>query len=202
MISRLVVLSFFMICPLAWAGGVLDRATLERYFDVSPKLEAEINRLPDLSEAHIQTLSLEDGGKQLIKYLSASKGYNGLDKIAKEGGFKSLQGYVTVTYTLIPSLYLVQKELYPDSPSVMEQRQTLERQKQELMKQGASRELVDRAMETFEAEIARQEEIERAAIGIDKADVKVVKENLDWVIDKMSTEDDQAASKDADKGGV
>lgn len=202
MINRLMVLCILMFCPLVWAGGILDRATLERYFDVSPKLEAEISRLPDLSEEHIQTLPLEDGGKQLIKYLSASKGYRDLDRIAREGGFKSLQSYVAVAYTLIPSLYLVQKELYPDSPSVTEQRQTLEAQKQELMKQGASRELVDRAMETFEAEIARQEEIERAAESIDNADVKVVKENLDWVIDKMSTEDDEAVPADVDKGGA
>lgn len=197
MINRLMVLGILLFCPLVWAGGVLDRATLERYFDVSPKLEAKIEALPDLSEEYIQTLPLEDGGKQLIKYLSSSKGSKELNKIARDGGFKSLHGYVTVAYTLIPSLYLVQKELYPGTPSVTEQRQALEEQKVQLMKQGASRELVDKAMETFEAELDRQEEIERAATRIDKEDVKVVKDNLDWVIRKMAPEEDNTPKEES-----
>ncbi len=179
----------FLFCSListnTWAASILTKASLQNYFAASPMLEAEIKKHPDISQEHIQQLPFGDGGAALIKYFSKSKGYGKLNAIAKESGFKSLEDYVSVTYALVPALYVVQKEMYPDIPTVAEQRKALAAQKTKLVEQGLSQDLVNKAMETAEESFARQEEIERAATSVSKDDVKTIRANLDWIMEKM-----------------
>ncbi len=179
----------FLLCCLlssnSWASSILTKTSLQNYFAASPKLEAEIRKHPDISEEHIQQLPFGDGGAALTKYISKSKAYGKLNAIAKESGFKSMEEYVSVTYALVPALYVVQKEMYPDMPSVAEQRKLLAAQKSKLVEQGLSQDLVNKAMETAESSFARQEEIERAAAAASKDDVKIIRSNLDWIMKEM-----------------
>lgn len=186
MLGKFLVL-ICLISSSAWAESILTRTTLENYFAASAKLEAEIKKYPDLSEEHIQQLPIGDGGSALLEYFSKSKGYEKLQAVARDSGFKSLENYVAVAYTLIPALYVVQKEMYPDVPTVAEQRKLLQAQKDQLVAQGVSEDLVGKAMEAAEASLLSQEEIERAAAKVSKEDVKTIRSNLDWVLKKMES---------------
>lgn len=177
----------FMVSPLAWAETALNKATMEKYFALAPKLEALSQKYPDLAALEEDVFIFEDQGRTFTQRLAKSEAYGELNTLAKAQGFESVDDFVDVSVRLFAALYAVQIEELPedDMPSIEEQRQQLREQADQLKSFGMTDEMVEQTLGSFYAMIEQQEQIARAADKVSEQDKKAVQEHSEWIMDQL-----------------
>lgn len=176
-----------VVSSTGWAEVALNKAVLEEYFALAPKLEALSEKYPELEELEEQVFIFEDHGRTFTRHLAESDAYDELNAKAKMHGFESVDDFVNVSVRLFAALYAVQMAGLPeeDIPSVKEQRKQLREQAEQLKSFGMTDEMVAQTLGSVSRMIDQQEQIALAATKVSAADKKVVQEHSDWIMEQL-----------------
>lgn len=171
--------SLVLASPLSRAESALDLAALQQFFKTGEQLEQASSKYPALSEESEEFLLTGDN-QALIKRLKSAGALDEVNAIVRKSGYESMDQYVDITKRVMAAFFAVQLQQSPYS-SAEDMRKMVDAQKQALVENGVSPEMIEQMMAGVREQLNQLDELFVFAQSARPEDVAAVSKNLDYV---------------------
>ena len=181
-----LLLSLCFFSPLSWSEAALDLPALQQFFNAGKVLESATKKYPALNDSGEDFL-LSGDSQKLITRMKEVGALEDVTSILKKNGYSSVGEYFNTTKRIMAAFFAVQLEESPEYSSAQDMRDMVSRQRKELEKNGISEEMIQQLMKGVNEQLEQLDQLFELAETARPADVKAVKENLDYVMKMMDS---------------
>lgn len=174
-----LVFGLILMSPLSWAQSNLDLAALQQFFKTGEQLEQASSKYPELGEES-EELLLTGDNKALIQRLKSAGALEEVNAIVRKSGYESMDQYIDITKRVMAAFFAVQLQQSPYS-SAEDMRKMVDAQKQALIDNGVSPEMIEQMMVGVREQLSQLDELFVFAQSARPEDIAAVSKNLDYV---------------------